>query len=52
MNDAIDNAIGGTANNVNGVGDLSGWEPNDPPSADDLRTLRDKLNELIGGLHR
>ena len=50
-NQQLDDAIGGTANNVNGVGTLD-MEPNDPPTADDWRALRDKVNELVSALHR
>jgi hypothetical protein len=48
---ALDAAIAGTSNNSNPVSNLV-WEPNDPPTADDLRTLRDKINELINALRR
>src|ERR1051325_2039535 len=48
---ALDAAIAGTSNNSNPVSNLV-WEPNDPPTADDLRTLRDKINELIDALRR
>jgi len=34
-----------------GGGSLN-MEPNDPPTAEDWRALRDKVNELIGALHR
>ena len=49
---ALDAVEAGTARNINAISDLSGWEPNDPPTADDLRTIRDKLNEVINGLRR
>ena len=49
---ALDAAIAGTARNINAISDLSGWEPSDPPTADDLRTIRDKLNEVINGLRQ
>jgi hypothetical protein len=48
----LDNAIAGTANNVNGVSDLSGLVISNPPTQAQVTELRDKLNELITALHR
>ncbi|HEY6168877.1 MAG TPA: hypothetical protein VI454_12615 [Verrucomicrobiae bacterium] len=48
---ALDAGIADTAKNINAISTLV-WEPNDPPTADDLRTIRDKINEVINGLHR
>ncbi len=43
----MNNQIAGTARNPNGSGArIDGWEPNDPPTADDLRFLRDQHNTL------
>ena len=47
----LDDAIGGTANNVNGVDTLN-LTISDPPAQGELEQVRDKLNELIGALHR
>ena len=47
----LDAAIAGTAKNP-GTVELLVWEPNDPPTADDLRTLRDKFNEFLNGSKR
>ena len=48
----LDDAIAGTANNVNGVDDLSGFVISNPPTQAQVVALRDKLNELINALHR
>ena len=44
-------AIGGTANNVNGVGTLD-ITISDPPQQGEVQAMLDKLNELINGAHR
>ncbi len=43
-----------TARNPNGqMGNLDpGWEPSDPPTADDCRWLRDRLVELYNAMAR
>jgi hypothetical protein len=48
----LDNAIAGTANNVNGVSDLSGLVIGNPPTQAQVETIRVKLNELINALYR
>src|ERR1051325_3804182 len=47
----LNNPNAGTAKNINAIS-LLVWEPNDPPTADDPRTIRDKLNEVINGLYQ
>jgi hypothetical protein len=48
----LDNAIAGTANNVNAVSDLSALVISNPPTQGQVEALRAKLNELINALHR
>lgn len=48
----LDNAISGTANNVNGVSDLSGLILGNPPTQAPVMTIRDKITELIQALYR
>lgn len=48
----LNNAIAGTANNVNGVLDLSGLGISDPPTQGEVQAILDKLNELINAAHR
>lgn len=48
----IDNAIAGTASNVNGVSILDPFVASDPPLQSEVQMLGDKLNELITGAHR
>jgi hypothetical protein len=47
-------ATADTARNPNGqFGNFDpNWEPQDPPSADDCRWLRDRIAELYGALAR
>src|ERR1051325_8026527 len=47
----LNDAVADTAKNINAISNFV-WEPNDPPTADDLRTVRDKINEVINGLRR
>jgi len=51
LNDGIAAAVGGTANNVNGVQPL-GLALSDPPVTSEIQQILDKLNETINGLHR
>ena len=44
--------IAGTANNIPGVGDLSGLGINNPPQTGEVQQMLDKLNELINTLRR
>ena len=50
----LTDAIAGTARNPNGqMGNLDpNWNPQDPPTADDLRWLRDRLVELYNNTAR
>lgn len=48
----LNNAINGTSNNSNAVGDLSGFVASDPPLQSEVQTIADKLNELINALRR
>jgi hypothetical protein len=47
----LDDAIAGTANNVNGVDELN-LPISDPPTQGEVQQVLDKLNELISALHR
>ena len=51
LNDALNTALAGTANNCNGVALLS-LAMGDPPSQGDVNQILNKLNELIGALRR
>lgn len=47
----VANAVSGTSNNSNGVGQL-GFTVNDPPTATDVQTIVNKIDELINALRR
>ena len=47
----LNNAIGGTGNNVNGIEPLN-YPASDPPTQAEVQGGFEKLAELINGLHR
>ena len=51
MENAINNALGGTSNNSNSVAQVE-MTVSDPPTQSEMQTIANKLDELIAALRR